>query len=116
MTQWDLKTVLSLPQYPGEFLHPVVYACTAVMLLCLLASVITYILHQSAIRISRKGRHALLNFCFHAALTFTVFAGGINRTQHPILCQAVLPHQRRGPFHHLWGHSCHKHQKLWHRG
>lgn len=89
MTQWDLKTVLSLPQYPGEFLHPVVYACTAVMLLCLLASVITYILHQSAIRISRKGRHALLNFCFHAALTFTVFAGGINRTQHPILCQAV---------------------------
>jgi G protein-coupled receptor 123 len=42
----DLKTVLSLPQYPGEFLHPVVYACTAVMLLCLLASVITYIVHQ----------------------------------------------------------------------
>lgn len=31
----------------------------------------------------------LLNFCFHAALTFTVFAGGINRTKYPILCQAV---------------------------
>uniref|UniRef100_A0A2I3G586 Adhesion G protein-coupled receptor A1 n=1 Tax=Nomascus leucogenys TaxID=61853 RepID=A0A2I3G586_NOMLE len=43
----DLKTVLSLPRYPGEFLHPVVYACTAVMLLCLLASVVTYIVHQS---------------------------------------------------------------------
>ncbi|XP_077733225.1 adhesion G protein-coupled receptor A1 isoform X1 [Canis aureus] len=85
----DLKTVLSLPQYPGEFLHPVVYACTAVMLLCLLASVITYIVHQNAIRISRKGRHTLLNFCFHAALTFTVFAGGVNRTKYPILCQAV---------------------------
>ncbi|ELW67302.1 putative G-protein coupled receptor 123, partial [Tupaia chinensis] len=85
----DLKTVLSLPQYPGEFLHPVVYACTAVMLLCLFASIVTYIVHQSAIRISRKGRHTLLNFCFHAALTFTVFAGGINRTKYPILCQAV---------------------------
>ncbi|XP_024202472.2 adhesion G protein-coupled receptor A1 isoform X1 [Pan troglodytes] len=85
----DLKTVLSLPRYPGEFLHPVVYACTAVMLLCLLASFVTYIVHQSAIRISRKGRHTLLNFCFHAALTFTVFAGGINRTKYPILCQAV---------------------------
>uniref|UniRef100_A0A2K6S7S7 Adhesion G protein-coupled receptor A1 n=1 Tax=Saimiri boliviensis boliviensis TaxID=39432 RepID=A0A2K6S7S7_SAIBB len=85
----DLKTVLSLPRYPGEFLHPVVYACTAVMLLCLLASVVTYIVHRSAIRISRKGRHTLLNFCFHAALTFTVFAGGINRTKYPILCQAV---------------------------
>lgn len=42
----DLKTVLSLPQHPGEFLHPVVYACTAVMLLCLLASVVTYLVHQ----------------------------------------------------------------------
>ncbi|XP_012410610.1 adhesion G protein-coupled receptor A1 [Trichechus manatus latirostris] len=59
------------------------------MLLCLLASVITYIVHPSAIRISRKGRHTLLNLCFHAALTFTVFAGGINRTKYPILCQAV---------------------------
>lgn len=42
----DLKTVLSLPQHPGEFLHPVVYACTAVMLLCVLASVITYLVHR----------------------------------------------------------------------
>nr|XP_039321209.1 adhesion G protein-coupled receptor A1-like [Saimiri boliviensis boliviensis] len=103
----DLKTVLSLPRYPGEFLHPVVYACTAVMLLCLLASVVTYIVHRSAIRISRKGRHTLLNFCFHAALTFTVFAGGINRTKYPILCQATTgrgkapgghaPHRGLGP-------------------
>ncbi|XP_025735896.2 adhesion G protein-coupled receptor A1 isoform X1 [Callorhinus ursinus] len=85
----DLKTALSPSQYPGEFLHPVVYACTAVMLLCLLTSVVTYIVHQNTIRISRKGRHTLLNFCFHAALTFTVFAGGINRTKYPILCQAV---------------------------
>uniref|UniRef100_A0AAY4EN10 G-protein coupled receptors family 2 profile 2 domain-containing protein n=1 Tax=Denticeps clupeoides TaxID=299321 RepID=A0AAY4EN10_9TELE len=85
----DLKKVLSLPPYPGEFLHPVVYACTAVMLLCLFASIITYIVHHSAIRISRKGWHMLLNFCFHTALTFAVFAGGINRTKHPIICQAV---------------------------
>ncbi|XP_006880180.1 PREDICTED: probable G-protein coupled receptor 123 [Elephantulus edwardii] len=85
----DLKTVLSPPQHPGELLHPVVYACTAVMLLCLLASVVTYMVHHSAIRISRKGRHTLLNFCFHAGLTFTVFAGGINRTAYPILCRAV---------------------------
>uniref|UniRef100_A0A7N5K4X4 Adhesion G protein-coupled receptor A1 n=1 Tax=Ailuropoda melanoleuca TaxID=9646 RepID=A0A7N5K4X4_AILME len=62
---------------------------TAVMLLCLLASVVTYIVHQNTIRISRKGRHTLLNFCFHAALTFTVFAGGVNRTKYPVVCQAV---------------------------
>lgn len=31
----------------------------------------------------------LLNFCFHAALTFSVFAGGISRTKYPTLCQTV---------------------------
>ncbi|XP_056464821.1 adhesion G protein-coupled receptor A1-like [Gadus chalcogrammus] len=91
----DLKKVLSFPPYPGEFLHPVVYACTAVMLLCLFASIITYIVHHSAIRISRKGWHVLLNFCFHTALTFAVFAGGINRIKYPIICQAVSAF----PFH-----------------
>ncbi|XP_036402670.1 adhesion G protein-coupled receptor A3 [Megalops cyprinoides] len=85
----DLKKVLSFPPYPGEFLHPVVYACTAVMLLCLFASIITYIVHHSTIRISRKGWHMLLNFCFHTALTFAVFAGGINRIKYPVICQAV---------------------------
>ncbi|XP_068597674.1 adhesion G protein-coupled receptor A1 [Brachionichthys hirsutus] len=85
----DLKKVLSFPPYPGQFLHPVVYACTAVMLLCLFASIITYMVHHSAIRINRKGWHMLLNFCFHAALTFTVFAGGINQIKYPIICQAV---------------------------
>ncbi|KAI9525033.1 hypothetical protein NQZ68_012543 [Dissostichus eleginoides] len=44
----------------------------------------------SAIRISRKGWHMLLNFCFHTALTFAVFAGGINRIKYPIICQAVF--------------------------
>lgn len=44
---------------------------------------------RSAIRISRKGRHTLLNLCLHAALTFTAFAGGINRTKYRTLCQAV---------------------------
>lgn len=42
----DLKRVLSFPPYPGEYLHPVVYACTAVMLLCLLVSIMTYIVHH----------------------------------------------------------------------
>uniref|UniRef100_A0AAQ6APG3 Adhesion G protein-coupled receptor A1 n=1 Tax=Amphiprion ocellaris TaxID=80972 RepID=A0AAQ6APG3_AMPOC len=46
-------------------------------------------LFGSAIRISRKGWHMLLNFCFHTALTFAVFAGGINRIKYPIICQAV---------------------------
>lgn len=53
------------------------------------------VLFGSAIRISRKGWHMLLNFCFHTALTFAVFAGGINRIKYPIICQAVSAF----PFH-----------------
>ncbi|XP_036398938.1 adhesion G protein-coupled receptor A1 [Megalops cyprinoides] len=85
----DLKRALSFPPYPGEYLHPVVYACTAVLLLCLLVSIITYIVHHSTIRISRKGWHVLINLCFYTAVTFTVFAAGINRIKYPLVCQAV---------------------------
>ena len=53
------------------------------------------VFYGSAIRISRKGWHMLLNFCFHTALTFAVFAGGINRIKYPIICQAVSAF----PFH-----------------
>ncbi|KAG9333716.1 hypothetical protein JZ751_010650 [Albula glossodonta] len=85
----DLKRALSFPPYPGDYLHPVVYACTAVLLLCLLVSIITYIVHHSTIRISRKGWHVLVNLCFHTAVTFAVFAAGINRIKYPRICQAV---------------------------
>uniref|UniRef100_G3PRF4 Adhesion G protein-coupled receptor A1a n=1 Tax=Gasterosteus aculeatus TaxID=69293 RepID=G3PRF4_GASAC len=85
----DLKRVLSFPPYPGDYLHPVVYACTAVMLLCLLVSIMTYVVHHSVIRISRNGWHTLLNFLFHTGLTFGVFAGGINQINLPFVCQIV---------------------------
>uniref|UniRef100_A0A3Q2Z475 Adhesion G protein-coupled receptor A1a n=1 Tax=Hippocampus comes TaxID=109280 RepID=A0A3Q2Z475_HIPCM len=81
--------LLSFPPYPGDYLHPVVYACTAVMLLCLLVSIMTYVIHYSVIRISRNGWHTLLNFLFHTGLTFGVFAGGINQINVPFLCQIV---------------------------
>uniref|UniRef100_A0AAY5EXK6 G-protein coupled receptors family 2 profile 2 domain-containing protein n=1 Tax=Electrophorus electricus TaxID=8005 RepID=A0AAY5EXK6_ELEEL len=85
----DLRRALSFPPYPGDYLHPVVYACTAVMLLCLLISILTYIIHHSVIRISKKGWHVLLNFLFHTAMTFGVFAGGINQIEYPVVCQVV---------------------------
>uniref|UniRef100_A0A3Q2NS40 Adhesion G protein-coupled receptor A1a n=1 Tax=Fundulus heteroclitus TaxID=8078 RepID=A0A3Q2NS40_FUNHE len=59
------------------------------MLLCLLVSIMTYIVHHSVIRISRRGWHTLLNFLFHTGLTFGVFAGGINQIHFPLGCQIV---------------------------
>jgi len=31
----------------------------------------------------------LLNFIFHTAVTFGVFAGGINQIKYPVICQVV---------------------------
>ncbi|KAL6456794.1 hypothetical protein MHYP_G00353380 [Metynnis hypsauchen] len=84
-----------VPDFPGsspapvEVLHPVVYTCTAVLLLCLFTIIFTYILHHSSVRISRKSWHTLLNTCFHIAMMTAVFAGGITLTSYPIVCQAV---------------------------
>ncbi|MCI4381174.1 hypothetical protein PGIGA_G00248810 [Pangasianodon gigas] len=84
-----------VPDFPGlapapvEVLHPVVYTCTAALLLCLFTIIFTYILHHSSIRITRKSWHTLLNTCFHIAMTTAVFAGGITLTSHPIACQTV---------------------------
>nr|XP_027795134.1 adhesion G protein-coupled receptor A2 isoform X2 [Marmota flaviventris] len=73
----------------GAGLHPVVYPCTALLLLCLFSTIITYILNHSSIHVSRKGWHMLLNLCFHMAMTSAVFAGGITLTNYQMVCQAV---------------------------
>ncbi|KAE8292394.1 Adhesion G protein-coupled receptor A2 [Larimichthys crocea] len=96
-----------VPDFPNStpisvrVLHPVVYACTAVLLLCLFTIIITHILHHSSIHISRKSWHTLLNTCFHIAMTTAVYAGGISLDQlpsglssgghHPALLLAVDP-------------------------
>ncbi|KAM6930340.1 adhesion G protein-coupled receptor A2 isoform 2-T3 [Xenentodon cancila] len=84
-----------VPNFPNSspnavrVLHPVVYACTAVLLLCLFTIIITHILHHSSIHISRKSWHTLLNTCFHIAMTTAIYAGGISSTSYPVVCQAV---------------------------
>ncbi|XP_033027488.1 adhesion G protein-coupled receptor A2 [Lacerta agilis] len=74
---------------PAEVLHPVIYSCTALLLLCLFATIITYIINHSTIHISRKCWHMLLNLCFHIAMTSAVFAGGVTLTNYVVICQAV---------------------------
>ncbi|XP_062307952.1 adhesion G protein-coupled receptor A2 [Osmerus eperlanus] len=87
--------ILQVPDFPNptlmpvRVLHPVVYACTAGLLLCLFTIIITHILHHSSIRISRKSWHTLLNTCFHIAMTTAVYTGGITLTGYPVVCQAV---------------------------
>ncbi|KFO53102.1 G-protein coupled receptor 124, partial [Corvus brachyrhynchos] len=85
----ELSGFPSEAQSAAEVLHPAMYTCTAVLLLCLFTTIITYIVHHGTILIPRKGWHMLLNLCFHIAMTAAVFAGGITLTGYRAVCQAV---------------------------
>ncbi|XP_040274964.1 adhesion G protein-coupled receptor A3 [Bufo bufo] len=75
--------------YPVTLLHPVVYAATVVLLLCLLMLIISYLYYHSVIRVSLKSWHMLVNLCLHILLTCTVYVGGVNQTRNARVCQAV---------------------------
>ncbi|XP_028624044.1 adhesion G protein-coupled receptor A2 isoform X1 [Grammomys surdaster] len=91
----NVAVLMELSAFPreaggsGAGLHPVVYPCTALLLLCLFSTIITYILNHSSIHVSRKGWHMLLNLCFHMAMTSAVFVGGVTLTNYQMVCQAV---------------------------
>ncbi|XP_053125475.1 adhesion G protein-coupled receptor A2 isoform X2 [Hemicordylus capensis] len=85
----ELSNFLGESSSPAEVLYSVIYTCTALLLLSLFATIISYIVHHSAIHISRKCWHLLLNLCFHIAMTSSVFAGSITLTNYLVICQAV---------------------------
>ncbi|KAM8881097.1 adhesion G protein-coupled receptor A3 [Synchiropus picturatus] len=70
-------------------LHPVIYATSVILLLCLLTIIISYIYHHRTVQVSRKCWHMLVNLCFHIVLTCGVFVGGINQAHNTSVCQAV---------------------------
>nr|XP_010949481.1 adhesion G protein-coupled receptor A2 [Camelus bactrianus] len=82
---------------PGAGLHPVVYPCTALLLLCLFSTIITYILNHRwgllqggrTVSEAAPSMNMRLNLCFHMAMTSAVFAGGITLTNYQMVCQAV---------------------------
>ncbi|CAL1591180.1 unnamed protein product [Knipowitschia caucasica] len=74
---------------PSIQLHPVSYATSVILLLCLLTIIISYIYHHKTVRVSKKSWHMLVNLCLHIALTCGVFIGGINQTANASVCQAV---------------------------
>ncbi|XP_066536703.1 adhesion G protein-coupled receptor A3 [Hoplias malabaricus] len=75
--------------YSFKPLHPVIYATSIILVLCLLAIIISYIYHHKSVRISKKCWHMLVNLCLHILLTCVAFAGGINQTRYASVCQAV---------------------------
>nr|XP_048704668.1 adhesion G protein-coupled receptor A3 isoform X3 [Caretta caretta] len=74
---------------PSALLHPVIYATSIVLLMCLLMIIVSYIYHHSVIRISVKSWHMLVNVSFHIFLTCVMFIGGITQTKSTSICQAV---------------------------
>ncbi|XP_048474477.1 adhesion G protein-coupled receptor A2-like [Rhincodon typus] len=87
-----LKKISNHPALaPGaiQVLHPIIYSCTVVLLVCLFIAIISYILKHNTIRVSRKNWHMLLNLWFHISMTCAVFTGGINQTEYGLICQVI---------------------------
>ncbi|KAM7168416.1 adhesion G protein-coupled receptor A3 isoform 2-T3 [Macrochelys suwanniensis] len=74
---------------PAALLHPVIYATSIVLLMCLLMIIVSYIYHHGVIRISVKSWHMLVNLSFHIFLTCVMFIGGITQIKSTSICQAV---------------------------
>ncbi|XP_032651439.1 adhesion G protein-coupled receptor A3 isoform X4 [Chelonoidis abingdonii] len=74
---------------PAALLHPLIYATSIVLLMCLLMIIVSYIYHHGVIRISVKSWHMLVNLSFHIFLTCVMFIGGITQTKSTSVCQAV---------------------------
>ncbi|TRY58868.1 hypothetical protein DNTS_027460 [Danionella cerebrum] len=70
-------------------LHPLLYASAAILLLCLLSVIISYLYHHKSVCVSKKSWHMLVNLCLHVFLSCAVFVAGINQTYNASVCQAV---------------------------
>lgn len=71
---------------PGE---AVLYSGSCVLLLCLLATLLTYIFCHAAVQMSRRSKHALANTWLSVFLLCFLFSFGILETGNVKLCEIV---------------------------
>ncbi|XP_038070995.1 adhesion G protein-coupled receptor A3-like [Patiria miniata] len=72
-----------------DLLHPAIYIGSLIFVVFVFMTMVSYICFNSNIRLKRKCRHSLMNMCFGFLNLVMFFAGGINRTDPPVLCRIV---------------------------
>ncbi|XP_071946881.1 adhesion G protein-coupled receptor A3-like [Antedon mediterranea] len=71
------------------FLHPAIYLGCFICFILVLFNLVTYIIFCSKIRMKKRCLHAIINISLGILLLIIFFAGGINRTATPLVCQIV---------------------------
>lgn len=69
--------------------HPSIYVGSAVLFLCLLLCIITYLLCYNSIQMPKKMKHSLINTWIGLLLLCFVYVFGIYQTENVQLCQII---------------------------
>ncbi|XP_077294796.1 remoulade [Arctopsyche grandis] len=72
-----------------RFSHPAVYVGSSILLVCLLASILTYTLCYSEIHMTARAKHSLINTWLALSLLCFLYTLGIYQTEDIQLCQAI---------------------------
>lgn len=74
---------------PFRFHHPLIYVGSAICIVLVTVSIIIYSLSFTSIRISRKLKHALINFWVALVSLLFLYTSGIHQTEHEATCRSV---------------------------
>ncbi|XP_033113432.1 adhesion G protein-coupled receptor A3-like [Anneissia japonica] len=85
----SVKDVVDSMWWNDGFLHPAIYLGSFICFLLVLFNLITYIIFCSKIRMKKRCLHAVINISLGILLLLIFFAGGINRSATPLVCQIV---------------------------
>lgn len=66
-----------------------IYAGTSVLAVCVMATLITYIIYHGSIKMPRKSRHAVANLCIGLLLLCVTFTLGIHTEQPRLACHVI---------------------------
>lgn len=69
--------------------HPAAYIGGFVLFLCLLLSIITYLMCYSSIQMAKKAKHSLINMWFAMLWLCFIYTFGVYQTEDVQVCQAV---------------------------
>lgn len=72
-----------------RFSHPAVYIGSFILFVCLLISILTYLLCYSVIQMPKKTKHSLVNMWIAITFLCFMYVFGIYQTENVEVCQAV---------------------------
>lgn len=78
-----------LPGAKFRYSHPTIYFGSFVNVICLMTTIVTYIVCHESIQMSKKSKHSLVNTWIAMAVLCFLFSIGIYQTEDIKICQSV---------------------------